>query len=179
MSDLAIAFATPWFSIEAIPGDPGEEPYYVLRGADGVIILPVTEDGRFVLVRQYRHARGRMSLEFPAGQIDDGETPEQAARRELLEETGFTAAKMIPLGRGGLALNRDSTSQHLFLARGVRSMPDARPEHGMDNVILTVDELRGRVLAGEFEQMAALGVILLATWHNQLALPPLPTEVSR
>src|SRR5947209_2381816 len=57
-----------------------------------VAILPVTDDGRLVLVRQYRKAAERVLLEFPAGGVDDGETAEEAVRREMIEETGYRVA---------------------------------------------------------------------------------------
>jgi len=165
-------FATPWFSIDALPADPGGEPYYVLDAPDGVVVLPVAEDGGYVLIRQPRPARGKPSLEAPAGQIDPGETPEQAARRELLEETGCAAAEMIPLGVGGLALNRDRSQVHLFLARGVRPVPGAAAEAGVEVVRLSAAELREAFLSGGSEHIAALGLITLAAWRGH-ALPGL------
>ncbi len=128
---MSRVFETPWFSIDALPVATGGPPYYVMAGGGGVIILPLTDDGGYLMVRQYRPTRARMSLEFPAGQIDPGETAENAARHELMEETGWTAAEMTPLGRGKLALNRDSGSQTLFLARGLRPIPGACPETGI------------------------------------------------
>jgi ADP-ribose pyrophosphatase len=59
-----------------------------------VAMLPVLEDGRLVLVRQYREAVGEVLLEVPAGGIDGGETPEEAARREMKEETGYAVGSM-------------------------------------------------------------------------------------
>ncbi|SBW01452.1 NUDIX hydrolase [uncultured Alphaproteobacteria bacterium] len=163
---------TPWFSVEALPSRDDDEPYYVLSSPDGVVVLPITEDGRYLLIRQYRAARGRLSLEAPAGQIDAGETPEQAARRELLEETGCTASDMIALGAGGLALNRERSKVHLFLALGVRPEPGARPETGIALEPVDADELRDKVLSGECEHIAALGLITLAAWRGH-SLPGL------
>lgn len=61
----------------------------VLRHPGAAVLLPVTHDGRVVLVRQYRYAAGEFLLEAPAGTIDPGERPEETARRELVEETGY------------------------------------------------------------------------------------------
>lgn len=81
---------------EAAEGGIGGE-YISLKSPDCVVIMPEYE-GDFVLVRQWRHGAGRLTTEFPGGVIDRGEDPETAARRELLEETGFAAGKMTLLG---------------------------------------------------------------------------------
>ncbi|WP_462266768.1 NUDIX hydrolase [Mucilaginibacter sp.] len=73
------------------------EDYYVLEYADWVNAVALTEDNKVILVKQYRHAVADVSLELPGGVMDEGETPEQAVRRELLEETGyeFTSAELL------------------------------------------------------------------------------------
>ena len=63
--------------------------YYVLEYPDWVNVIALTEDNQVILVRQYRHAAGEVILELPGGVIEKGESLEQAARRELLEETGY------------------------------------------------------------------------------------------
>jgi 8-oxo-dGTP pyrophosphatase MutT (NUDIX family) len=75
--------------------------YLSLTAPDCAIVVPVLRDAggeRFVMVRQWRHGIQRMSCEFPGGVIDPGETPEKAARRELAEETGYTAGHLVSLG---------------------------------------------------------------------------------
>ncbi len=65
------------------------------RGAAAVV--PVDADGQVILVRQYRHAVGGWLLEVPAGKLDGGEAPDACAERELAEETGFAAGRLVPL----------------------------------------------------------------------------------
>jgi ADP-ribose pyrophosphatase len=72
--------------------------FYVLDSPDWVSIVPVTTDGKVILVAQYRHGTGTISIETPAGLIEAGETPEAAAVRELREETGYTAQRWRTLG---------------------------------------------------------------------------------
>jgi ADP-ribose pyrophosphatase len=72
--------------------------FFVLESPDWVSIVPITSDGKLLLVAQYRHGTGTISLETPAGLIDAGETPEAAAARELREETGYTAQTFRMLG---------------------------------------------------------------------------------
>ena len=96
--DRSVVFSTPWFNILAKTLAGWESPYYVVDGSDYVTVLPTTASGGVVLVRQFRPALEDFSLELPSGHIEKGESPEEAARRELLEETGYTAGKLEFLG---------------------------------------------------------------------------------
>ncbi len=79
-------------SSQGVTGD-----YIVMDARDWVVVIP--DDGEnYLMVKQWRHGEGALSIEFPGGVIDDGEEPSCAARRELLEETGFEADELISLG---------------------------------------------------------------------------------
>ena len=66
----------------------------IVRHPGAAVLLPVTADGRVILIRQFRYAAGEIMLEVPAGTIDPGETPEETAGRELVEETGYHAGRL-------------------------------------------------------------------------------------
>src|ERR1041385_1573711 len=93
-----VAFATPWFEVLAKTIKPDEPPYYTLKLPDYASVVAVTEEGRVLIVRQYRPAVDRYTLELPSGIVDPGETPAQSAGRELLEETGYQAGEIEVLG---------------------------------------------------------------------------------
>jgi ADP-ribose pyrophosphatase len=76
-----------------------EHDFLRLECPDWVNVIPATNDGRMVLVEQYRHGTDEMTLEIPGGAVDPGEAPATAAARELEEETGYRAAELIELGR--------------------------------------------------------------------------------
>lgn len=72
--------------------------YITIDSRDWVIVIPVKGD-KFMMVKQWRHGEKRLTVEFPGGVIDDGESPEESARRELKEETGCTSDKLVYLGK--------------------------------------------------------------------------------
>ena len=76
-----------------------EHDFYVLEAGDWVNVLPVTPSGDVLFVRQYRVGTQEVTLEIPGGLVEDGQTPEEAAARELLEETGYAAPNLTFLGR--------------------------------------------------------------------------------
>ena len=93
--DSEYLFRRPWLTVRhdtvRLPDGRINPEYYVLEYPDWINVLAITEDGKFVLERQYRHGLGKTCYEIPAGVIEKGETPLEAARRELQEETGIKA----------------------------------------------------------------------------------------
>jgi len=133
------------------PRTEQELDFYVLDGADWVNVIPVTEEGNLVLVRQYRHGTEATTVEIPGGAMDPGdESPLAAARRELLEETGHAAAEWGDLGwvhpNPAIQSNRCWT----FLARGARRVAAPRLDPGEDIEIFEAapDEVRAMLKDG-------------------------------
>src|SRR6266446_2717164 len=90
-----IVFETAWFKVLATAG---ESPHYLLQSPDFVVVVALDSQKRLLLVRQFRSAVDRMTLELPAGHVEVDETPETAARKELMEETGHEAGAFELLG---------------------------------------------------------------------------------
>ena len=90
-----------------------------LDSPDWVTVIPETGEKDFLIVRQYRHGTENVSMEFPAGLIDPGETPQQAAARELLEETGYTADSLIQIGCVSPNPAFMTNYTYTFLAKGL------------------------------------------------------------
>jgi ADP-ribose diphosphatase len=98
ISSEGSVFETPWFDlVEKLVG-PDCSPHYSISTRDYVLVFAVTQDGLFPLVRQFRPAVEMVTLELPGGHVDEGESPEEAARKELQEETGFIVDDLISLG---------------------------------------------------------------------------------
>lgn len=98
----------------------GETEREIVDHPDVIGVVPVLEDGRIVLVRQYRISAGRVLLEIPAGGIDEGETPEEAARREMVEETGYRVGALERLSGFYTSPGYTVEYMHLFLATDLR-----------------------------------------------------------
>jgi 8-oxo-dGTP pyrophosphatase MutT (NUDIX family) len=96
-----------------------EHDFYVLEAPDWINVIPLTAQGEVVLIEQFRHGTGEITLEIPGGMVDEGETPRDAAARELLEETGYAASEVLALGstRPNPAIQNNWI--HTFLARDV------------------------------------------------------------
>ncbi len=92
--------------------------FYILESNPWVNVIPLTADEEVVLVRQYRHGIRDLTLEIPGGLVDDGDTPEQAAWRELGEETGYGAKEMISLGSVHPNPAIQNNLCYTFLAKG-------------------------------------------------------------
>jgi 8-oxo-dGTP pyrophosphatase MutT (NUDIX family) len=101
-------------------------PFFQIRAEDWVNVVPVTADGRVVMVRQYRHGCREVTLEIPGGIVDPGESPGEAAARELLEETGFRAEALEDLGWVNPNPALFDNRCHTWLARGARRVDRIR-----------------------------------------------------
>ncbi len=94
--------------------------YFSVDKADVVAIIPITNDGKIILERQFRPAINKNIYEIPAGNIEVGETPRHAALRELEEETGYCAGKLIYIAKIYGSPGILNETQHLFLAKMLR-----------------------------------------------------------
>jgi 8-oxo-dGTP pyrophosphatase MutT (NUDIX family) len=126
------AFSDRWLKLRSdtvrLPGGSTLTPYHVIEAADWVNVVAISEAGCIVLVEQYRHAVTRTMLEIPAGHVDADEAPEAAARRELLEETGYGGGQWHSLGVLHPAASRFNNHVHSFLALGVTRLAAPAPE---------------------------------------------------
>ncbi|MFI5316409.1 MAG: NUDIX hydrolase [Myxococcota bacterium] len=110
-------------------------PFYRIDSADWVNIVALTPSDELVMVRQYRHGEGRVTLEIPGGLVDPGESGATAAARELLEETGYRAASVARLGvvnpNPALFGNRTET----FVALGAERVAEIANGHTEETVV--------------------------------------------
>lgn len=118
----------PWLTARRdkveLPDGRINEEYYVLEYTDWVNVIAITKDGQFVMEQQYRHALGVNSIEIPCGVAEAGESPQEAARRELLEETGYGNgewSQIMSMAPNPASMNNMA---HCFLAVGVEKIAE-------------------------------------------------------
>jgi ADP-ribose pyrophosphatase len=159
-------FQTRWFGIVAI--DPGTEtsgttdPYYCLDRPDGVIAFVLDRQGAVVLVEQYRPPLGRVTLEMPAGSLDDGEAFDQAVVREVLEETGLACDVWYEIAPCRSALHRENAVDRFYVGLGAHRVEGyQRTERGKVRHLPRLEFL-ALVKSCKFDQTAALGGLYVA-----------------
>ena len=114
-------------------GRRGCHTFQIIRHPGGAGVLPVHPDGSISLIRQLRPAIDRSVIEIPAGRLSPGEPPEECAGRELLEETGMSAERLIPLGSVYSSPGVFDEVIHLYAASGItqgEAQPEADDEQG-------------------------------------------------
>ncbi|MEE1947232.1 NUDIX hydrolase [Pedobacter sp. KR3-3] len=137
-----------------LPNGTVKDDYYVLEYPDWVNAIALTESGKIIMVRQYRFAAEIVSLEIPGGVIDDGEDPETAIKRELLEETGysFKTCELIATLYPNPATSTNRTFTYL-LTGGVKTHEQHLDEHEILNVEeYTVEEVKQLLADNKIDQ---------------------------
>ena len=142
------------------------ERFYQVDQNDFVLMFVEDETGRSLMLRQYKHGARRVSLTFPAGMMAPGEDPLVAAKRELLEETGYEAAEWTALGSYVVQGNHRGCACHMFHARGARKVAEADSGdlEEMRLELLTRAELIAAAAAGDYAvlpMIAMLAAVLL------------------
>lgn len=145
--------------------------YYVLEYPDWVNVVALTSDNQVILVRQYRHAAGEEVLELPGGVIEKGESIELAARRELLEETGYEFDHLEFLSELYANPATATNKTHCFLATGGKKISEQNLDRGEEIIIelvspaklkeLVLDNKLGQALhtSGVFYALVKLGLL--------------------
>lgn len=157
--DSEYVMRRPWLTVRRerveLPDGRQHPEYYVLEYPTWVNIIARTTDGNYVLVEQYRHGIGEVSVELCAGCVDEGETPLDGARRELLEETGFGDGRWKLLAK--LAPNSSTSSNwcYCFIADGVTRIDSNQHLDATEDIavrIVSREELFHLLSDGEIKQ---------------------------
>jgi ADP-ribose pyrophosphatase len=136
-----------------------------IRHPGGALVVPVTAEGKLVMIRQYRFAARGYLLEFPAGTLEPGEEPAQTIEREIQEETGYRAKTWRSLGQFFLAPGYSDEIIYVFLATDLEQLavPPAQDEDEMiEVVLLSPQELEAAIHGGQVPDTRAISSYLLA-----------------
>ncbi len=153
-------FATP-------PGKAEDHDFYTLRPYNWVNVIPITEDGDVILIRQYRHGLHAVTLEVPGGMVDSHETESiLAADRELLEETGYVAEKTIFLGRNHPNPAIQGNYCDSFLAKNVRKIqePQFDTTEDIDLEIVPYKKIPSLIASGEISH----ALVIVAFYYLEM-----------
>ena len=135
-----------------------EHSFFILESTSWVNIIPLTSDGKVVMVRQYRHGAGEVTLEIPGGLVEEDDTPATAAMRELVEETGYTAREVIPLGNVQPNPAIQNNRCYSFIARDVRLTREQSQDEKEDIevVLKSLSEIPAAIRNGEITHALVL-----------------------
>jgi len=158
MIEFDVIFKTPFFEVEESQNIFNESgSYYRISCLPSAIICLVSESDEIILINQFRPNLNCNTIEFPAGYIEKDESPTEAARREVLEETGMEC-DLLYLGKSRLLMNRYFNHEYLFI--GLLKNDEKKT---LNNDLLSVckEDFMDLIIQEKFEQLAALGLINL------------------
>jgi len=138
----------------------------IVKHRPAVTIIPVDDDGNIWFIQQYRHPAGEILLEFPAGVMETGETPEVSAQRELREEIGMAAGEMISIGGFYLAPGYSTEYMHIYLAKNLYEAPLPADENEFIRIKKIPQEQVARLAYnGQIKDAKSIAAIFLASQH--------------
>ena len=142
-------FKDLWFTVRKdkciTPENTIVDPYYVYEFPTWVTVVALTEDNKVIMVRQYRHALRETLMEIPGGCVDDTDkTFEEAAARELLEETGYACNQYDYLGKISANPSTNNNIMHMYLARHGKKVKEQELDHNeeIEVYLLSIEEIK-------------------------------------
>lgn len=173
--------AEPWLALSVqqvrVPDGRVIDDYYQLSLPDFIVVFAETASGKVIMIRQYKHGARRTSLTLPGGLVEKGEDPEEAAKRELLEETGYQAESWQSLGSYVVNGNLGCGKGHFFRAAGAKQVQE--PESGdletMEIELLTREKIAEALRNGEVMLLNHAAAIAMAMTAEGASLEVQPT----
>lgn len=161
--------------LESTSPDGKNGSFLSLSAADWVITIPLTQEGELVMVRQWRHGSGKTSCEFPGGVLDPGEDPATAARRELLEETGYSAGTLTHLASLSPNPAIMSNTCHFYLAEDIirTDKQELDPDEYVQVLTFKTHQMLDLMGNGEFSHSLMAAACFLFLKHKKMISPGL------
>lgn len=162
-------FSDLWFKVRKdvckTPEGKIIDPYYVYEFPEWVTAFPLTEDGKIIMVHQYRHALGEICIELPGGCVDNSDKNfQEAIARELLEETGYSFSFYESLGKISANPSTNNNLMHMFLARGGKKIKEQQLDHNeeIEVKLYSIDEVKQLIKENKIVQSMHVTCIMYA-----------------
>ena len=163
ITNKEIVFTTPWFDVEAKTLKSQKlSPYYTLNLSDYVMILALTNNNEILFVKQYRPVLEKYTLELPSGHVEEGQTPEEAARAELLEETGYNIEKIELLGVANPDPGRLNNRLWCYYTDNIKKQDNYEKEQGIEVIKCSQEMFHSLLNDGDLNHAMNLAVFFLA-----------------
>lgn len=165
--DSSYPFICPWLKVrkDAVKLSNGVvvPDFYVTEAPDWVNVIAITTEGKFIIEEQYRHGIQKICFELPAGEVEQGEDPLIAAKRELKEETGYTGGEWKAFGTSVPNASGCNNICHSYLAIGVekKTEPKREPTEDIKIHLVTKEEIKEMLLEGRIAE----GVMQAPLWR--------------
>lgn len=167
-------FKRPWLTVRRdcveLPDGRQNPEFYVLEYPDWVNVIALTDNGEFVMERQYRHGLGKTCYEIPAGVIETGETPLEAAKRELMEETGYGDGEWKEIM--SISGNSSTTNNlsHCFVAKGVKKLGEQHLDNteDLEIVLLNNSQVKDLMVNDQIKQSLMAAPLWRYFYENNL-----------
>ena len=161
--------AYPWIRVSVhkvrLPNGKVVDNFHRVKMPEYAVVVAETPEGLLVMERQYKHGVGRVSLMLPGGMIEEGEDAFVAAKRELLEETGYSAESWELLGSFVANANYGCGKAHIFRVQDATLVqpPDSGDLEDINILLMKPQEVIHAIRDGEIAALSAMAAILLAT----------------
>ena len=179
-SSTSILRREPWIEVFEehirLPNGSRVDDFYTVRLPDFVMVAPLTDDGHVVMVRHYRHGPRRVTYSLPSGFIESDESPADAARRELREETGYESETWSDLGRYVVDGNRRCGIEHVFVATGARRAAEPASHDLAETTVelMSTEDAIEKLWRGDISELpsaAGLALALLKEYEATKSTP--------
>jgi ADP-ribose pyrophosphatase len=161
--------AKHWFRIMKdtikLPSGRIVDDYFRIEGGEYVLIYARSKEGKVLVEKHYKHGLGEITVTFPAGFVEQGETPLTAAKRELFEETGFEAKVWKHIGSYVLDGTRNCGKAHYFIAEDLERVTDPVNDdmEELESLFFTLEELLDKISYGELCLLPDISIMAIAT----------------